>query len=461
MDPLNSLSPLDGRYSQKIHILRDFFSEAALMRYRILVEVEWFIFLCNELKLQGTRTFGSADLKKIRALHENFDLAKAGRIKEIEKETNHDVKAVEYFIKENLEATIFEPYFEFIHFTCTSEDINNLAYGLMLKEALKKVYLPIATSLQEIIHSHAAKYKKAAMMSRTHGQPATPTTMGKELINFVARLDRQLRTLNNPEILGKMNGASGNFNAHLVAYPNVKWLQASQKFIAGLGLKPNLFTTQVEPHDCLAEIFDAIKRINTILIDFNRDIWTYISLGYFRQKMREGEVGSSTMPHKVNPIDFENSEGNLGLANALLEHFSAKLPISRLQRDLTDSTVLRNIGPALGYCILAYKSCIQGLHKIEINSTGLNEDLQDSWELLAEPVQVVMRRYGIEKPYEKLKTLTRGKKINKSTLHRFIDGLALPSGEKKRLKSLTPSKYIGLAVELAENFKVQKPNSKI
>jgi adenylosuccinate lyase len=454
---LTSISPLDGRYSQKVEELRAFFSESALMRYRVLVEIEWFIFLCHELKLEGTKVFKAAEIERLRGLWQKFDPADANRIKEIEKTTNHDVKAVEYFLKEKLKESVFEPYFEFIHFACTSEDINNLAYALMLRDAMQRVIFPVLIGLKELIFEKARKYQAIPMISRTHGQPATPTTLGKEFINFLARLERQLEFY--PKIFGKINGAIGNFNAHIVAYPKIDWLNASVRFIATLGLKPSLYTTQIEPHDFLAEIFDKFKLINTILIDFNRDIWTYISFGYFKQKLKEGEVGSSTMPHKVNPIDFENSEGNLGLANALFEYFSAKLPISRLQRDLTDSTTLRNIGSAFAYSLLAYKSCIQGLHKLELNEQKLKMDLDEAWELLAEPVQVVMRKYKLEKPYEQLKKLTRGKKITQKTLHTFIDGLKIPAPEKKRLKNLTPSKYIGLAKELVENYESYRENN--
>ncbi len=452
-DPLYSISPLDGRYGSKVDDLRAYFSEAALMKYRVMVEVEWFVFLCNQLKLNGTMVWKPIELKEIRSLYEFFDDVNANRVKAIEKTTNHDVKAIEYFIKENLKGTAFEPYLEFVHFGCTSEDINNLSYALMLKGVLKNVVQPVLTGLSELIHQLGKKYKGVAMISRTHGQPATPTTMGKELINFLVRLERQLEALKGVEILGKMNGAVGNFNAHIVAYPNVKWVEASNKFIQQLGLTANLHTTQIEPHDFMAEIFDALKRINTIIVGLDRDIWTYISHGYFKQKLKEGEVGSSTMPHKVNPIDFENSEGNLGVANALLAHFSEKLPLSRLQRDLTDSTVLRNIGCGIGYSVLAYKNCIQGLHKLQLNEAALEQDLDSNWELLAEPIQMVMRRYGIEKPYEKLKELTRGRKVDKGTLHRFIDNLKIPKAEQKRLKALTPSKYIGLAIELVDSYK--------
>ena len=452
-DPVNNISPLDGRYDGKVDDLRDFFSEAALMTYRVKVEIEWFIFLCNDLKLKGTRLWKQAEVKELRTLYEYFDTVNAKRVKNIEKVTNHDVKAIEYFIKENLKGSAFEPYLEFIHFGCTSEDINNLSYALMLKGSLENVVMPVLTGLSEILYKMALRYRLVAMMARTHGQPATPTTLGKELINFLVRLERQMQALSNIRLFGKMNGAVGNMNAHLVAYPSVNWLEASNKFIQKLELRPNLYTTQIEPHDFYAEIFDALRRINIILLDLDRDIWTYISMGYFKQKIKEGEVGSSTMPHKVNPIDFENSEGNLGVANALLTHFAEKLPVSRLQRDLSDSTVERNIGSAIAYSVLAYKNCIQGLNKLELNRRALAADLENSWELLAEPIQTVLRKYRVPKAYEKLKELTRGKQVTKAILHKFINSLKIPLSEKGKLKALTPSGYLGLAVKLVESYK--------
>lgn len=451
-DPVNNISPLDGRYSSKVEELRPFFSEFALMKYRVLVEVEWFIYLSNTLKLDGTKVLKAMEVKELRSLYEYFDDVNANRVKEIESTTNHDVKAIEYFIKENLIDSSIEPYLEFVHFACTSEDINNLAYALMLRDAMKSVVEPLATGVEVVVHDLAQKYKTVPMMSRTHGQPATPTTLGKEFIIYLARLERQLESFSSVKIMGKINGAVGNFNAHAVAYPEVKWVDVSKKFIQQLGLEPNLYTTQIESHDFQAEIFDALKRFNTVLMDLNRDMWTYISLGYFKQRLKEGEVGSSTMPHKVNPIDFENSEGNLGIANALLEHFSAKLPVSRMQRDLTDSTVQRNVGLAIGYSVLSYKNCIQGLSKLDLNKARLEEDLENNYELLAEPIQTVMRRYKIEGAYEQLKALTRGKNINQATISQFIDNLKLPANEKKKLKSLTPAKYIGLAVELVDSY---------
>lgn len=451
-DPITNISPLDGRYDKKVDGLRKYFSESALIRYRIYVEIEWFIFLCNDLKLEGTKIWSTRELKHIRSIYEYFDVVAANRVKEIEKTTNHDVKAVEYYIKESLRGAAFAKYFEFIHFACTSEDINNLSYALMVRDALTEELFPVLTGLLQGLGKLAKKYKSVPMMARTHGQPATPTTLGKEFVNVVARIQRQKKNLKTVKILGKMNGAVGNFNAHAVAYPDVKWPDVSKNFIHSLGLDVNLYTTQIEPHDYLAELFDGIRRVNTILIDLNRDLWTYISLGYFKQKLKEGEVGSSTMPHKVNPIDFENSEGNLGMANALLGYFSEKLPISRMQRDLTDSTTLRNLGCAFGYSLLSYKNCIQGLNKLELNKEIIQRDLDNSWELLAEPIQTVMRRYKIEKPYEKLKELTRGKVVNQRTIQLFIDKLKIPADVKKRLKMLTPSKYIGLATELVDSY---------
>jgi len=451
-DPIFNISPLDGRYDKKVEALRHYFSEAALIRYRVYVEIEWFIFLCNYVKLKGTKVWKPKELTQLRSIYELLDTVGANRVKDIEKTTNHDVKAVEYYIKESLKGSAFEPYLEFIHFACTSEDINNLSYALMIRDGLDAELIPVLSGVIQYLGKLAKKHKDVPMMARTHGQPATPTTLGKEFVNVVARLDYQLLSLKNLRILGKMNGAVGNFNAHAVAYPKVKWIEESKKFIQALGLEPNLYTTQIEPHDYMAEIFDAIRRVNVILIDLNRDVWTYVSLGYFTQKLRAGEVGSSTMPHKVNPIDFENSEGNLGLANALLTYFSEKLPISRMQRDLTDSTTLRNIGSAFAYSVLAYKNCIQGLNKLELNKEIIQRDLENSWELLAEPIQTVMRKYKIEKPYEKLKELTRGKTVNKQTIAKFIDKLKIPADEKKRLKMLTPSKYIGLASELVDSY---------
>lgn len=451
-DTLENISPLDGRYGDKVTELRPFFSESALMRYRVLVEIEWFIFLCNQIKLKGTKVWKPRELKDLRSIYEYFDLVDASRVKEIEKTTNHDVKAIEYLIKEKLKGSAFEPYLEFVHFGCTSEDINNLSYALMIKGGLEKL-IPVLTGVMELLYEMAQKNKTLAMMARTHGQPASPTTLGKELINYVARLERQVAGLKKQSVMGKINGAVGNFNAHNVAYANVDWQVESKKFIQLLGLEYNAFTTQIEPHDFVAEICDNIKRANTILLDLNRDIWSYISIGYFRQKVKKGEIGSSTMPHKVNPIDFENSEGNLGVANSLFKYFAEKLPVSRMQRDLTDSTTFRNVGSALAYSVLAYKNCIQGLHKLEVNKKVIERDLNDNWELLAEPIQTVMRKYKVPDAYEKLKELTRGKKLTQKGMQKFVDSLKLPAAEKKKLKALTPLKYIGLAVELVDSYK--------
>jgi adenylosuccinate lyase len=447
--PLQAISPLDGRYASKTQALQDYFSEAALMRHRVWVEIEWLIALSdaglNELKplSESSRTF-------LRALVSGFGLTQASRIKAIEARTNHDVKAVEYFLKESVasQPEILKAA-EFIHFACTSEDINNVSHALMLAGAREKVMLPsldkIIAKLRDMAHQTAA----VPMLSRTHGQTASPTTVGKEIANVVQRLKAARQAIAQVEMLAKMNGAVGNFNAHVSAYPEVSWPTVSKKVIESLGLRQNDYTIQIEPHDYMAALYDAYARANTILIDFNRDIWGYVSLGYFKQRLKDGEVGSSTMPHKVNPIDFENSEGNLGLANALLRHLSEKLPISRWQRDLTDSTVLRNMGVALGYCLLSYDSCLRGLNKLEINLERLAADLDNAWEVLAEPIQTVMRRYGLPEPYEQLKAFTRGRPITQVDLHGFISQLAVPEAVKKELLLLTPARYIGLAEKLA------------
>ncbi|MFH1284213.1 MAG: adenylosuccinate lyase [Candidatus Peregrinibacteria bacterium] len=455
---LLSISPLDGRYSNKVDYLSQYFSEAALMRYRILVEIEWFIFLFNDLKLKGTRPLKPTELRILRSIYEQFDVVNAQRVKDIEKTTNHDVKAIEYFVKEQLKGGSLEKYGEFVHFACTSEDINNLAYACMIRDFLERDMVPMMSGLVQEIYSQALDYGKLPMMARTHGQPATPTILGKEFINYVARLEKELEILLSYSccIPAKMNGAVGNYNAHIVAYKDVDWISASKKFIQTLGLAFNEYTTQIEPHDGLAGIFDSVKRINNIVLDFDRDMWTYISMNYFGQKAVSGEVGSSTMPHKVNPIDFENSEGNVGIANALLEHFSAKLQISRMQRDLSDSTVLRNIGSAFSYSILAYKSTIKGLSKCVVNKKVIQDDLKDRWELLAEPIQVVMRKNLIKDSYEKLKKLTRGKGgITKTTIHGFIRSLKIPASDKKALLALTPEKYTGLAEKLVTSYKLK------
>ncbi|GMR17872.1 MAG: adenylosuccinate lyase [Gammaproteobacteria bacterium] len=444
---LTALSPLDGRYQKITAPLRVIFSEYGLIRYRVLVEIRWLQMLGEHAQIKEVPLFSKATSVILDTIIKNFSEQDAERVKEIEATTNHDVKAVEYFLKEkiknNKELVAVQ---EYIHFACTSEDINNLAYGLMLDEAREQILLPLIEKIIEAIKDMATRYSEQPMLSRTHGQPASATTVGKEMANVVHRLTRQKEQIINVSILGKINGAVGNYNAHLVAYPDIDWEAASKTFVEKIGLCWNAFTTQIEPHDYIAELFDAISRFNTILIDFNRDIWAYISLGYFKQKVIEGEVGSSTMPHKVNPIDFENSEGNLGLANAILGHLSSKLPISRWQRDLTDSTVLRNIGVGAGYSVLAYASCLRGLAKLEINSHQLNKDLDANWEILAEPIQTVMRRYGIEQAYEKLKVLTRGKEgINESSLRAFVESLELPDDAKTALLALTPANYTGNA----------------
>jgi adenylosuccinate lyase len=451
-DPLLCLSPLDGRYRAKVAVLREHFSEFALLRCRVRVEVAWLIALADEPAIREVPPFSDVALGALQKTAEQFSTTDAAAIKAIESRTNHDVKAVEYWLKERfIDQPEIARVAEFVHFACTSEDINNLSHALMLQGARRGVLLPalesIARTLRALSHAHAA----LPMLSRTHGQAATPTTLGKELANVVARLDRQIRAIAGQPLLGKFNGAVGNFNAHLAAYPEVDWEALARRLVESFGLEFNTHTTQIEPHDAMAELFDAFMRANTVLIDLDRDVWGYISLGYFKQRLKEGEVGSSTMPHKVNPIDFENSEGNLGLANAILQHLSAKLPISRWQRDLTDSTVLRNMGVALGYCLLGYVSCAQGLGKLEVNARRLAEELDANWEVLAEPIQTVMRRYGVESPYEQLKALTRGKQeITQASLHAFIDGLAIPVEVKTRLKALTPGTYLGKAEELAK-----------
>lgn len=450
---LSALSPLDGRYANKIDPLRAILSETGFMHHRVKVEVAWLKALSNA-GFTEIKPFSASATNYLTKLVNEFGETEAARIKEIEAVTNHDVKAVEYWIKEQVkDIPELLAASEFIHFACTSEDINNTSHGMMLLAARNQVMLPaldkLISKLTDIAHNNAA----LPMLSRTHGQPASPTTLGKEMANVVARLKRAAQRIANVEILGKMNGAVGNYNAHLSAYPDVDWEAFSKKVIEQqLGLKHNPYTTQIEPHDYMAEMFDAFARANTILLDLNRDIWGYISIGYFKQATKAGEIGSSTMPHKVNPIDFENSEGNLGLANAVLKHLSEKLPISRWQRDLTDSTVLRNIGVAFGYTLLAYDSCLRGLNKLEVNPLRLAEDLDATWEVLAEPIQTVMRRYSIENPYEQLKELTRGKGISKEALHEFISGLAIPDSAKKLLLEMTPASYIGLANDLAQKL---------
>ena len=449
---LSALSPLDGRYATKTDALRPILSEAGFMHHRVKVEVAWLIAL-SEAGFAELPPFSKSARALLEGLASNFTEDDAARIKSIEAVTNHDVKAVEYWLKEKVnDVPELVKASEFIHFACTSEDINNTSHGMMLKTARDEILLPqlasVIAKLTELAHEHA----ELPMMSRTHGQPARPTTLGKEMANVVARLKRASERIAGVQILGKMNGAVGNYNAHLSAYPDIDWAAFSRKVIEDkLGLTFNPHTIQIEPHDYIAELFDAIARTNTILLDLNRDIWGYISIGYFKQRTKAGEIGSSTMPHKVNPIDFENSEGNLGMANAVLKHMSEKLPLSRWQRDLTDSTVLRNIGVGFGYSVLAYDSCLRGLNKLEVNPERLAADLNESWEVLAEPIQTVMRRYGIENPYEQLKELTRGKGITKEALREFIQGLTIPTEEKKRLLDMTPASYIGLAAQLARD----------
>jgi adenylosuccinate lyase len=450
---LSALSPLDGRYASKTDALRPILSEAGFMHHRVKVEIAWLLAL-SEAGLDELKPFSAESKARLQKLAAEFTEQDAARIKAIEATTNHDVKAVEYWLKEKVQG---DPELvaasEFIHFACTSEDINNTSHGMMLHTARDTVLLPALDKLIERLSEIAHQHADMPMMSRTHGQPASPTTMGKEIANVVARLRRAQQAIATVEILAKMNGAVGNYNAHLSAYPKVDWQAFSREVVEQrLGLTFNPYTIQIEPHDYIAELFDAIARANTILIDLSRDVWGYISLGFFKQKTKAGEIGSSTMPHKVNPIDFENAEGNLGMANAVLRHMAEKLPISRWQRDLTDSTVLRNIGVGFGYTLLAYDSCLRGLNKLEANPARMAEDLDQNWEVLAEPVQTVMRRYGIENPYEQLKELTRGKGISQAALREFIQGLAIPQDAKDRLLAMTPATYIGLAAQLAKDI---------
>ena len=451
---LNALSPLDGRYQTKLDSLRPYFSEYALIKHRAWVEVEWLKALAAEPSLKEIAAFGVDTIKELDSAIASFSEVDAMQVKAIEARTNHDVKALEYWLKEKFDGNLeIKAASEFIHFACTSEDINNLSHGLMLKTARDNIMLPFLSDLMARLSELSHQLADQPMLARTHGQTASPTTMGKEMANVAYRLQRQQKQLTENQILGKINGAVGNFNAHLSAYPDFDWASFAEKFVQHLGLTYNPMTIQIEPHDYMAELYDTLARINTILIDLNRDIWGYISVGYFKQKVKAGEIGSSTMPHKVNPIDFENSEGNLGLANAVLRHMAEKLPISRWQRDLTDSTVLRNMGVAFGYTLLGYDSCLRGLNKLEINPAKLAEDLDNSWEVLAEPIQTVMRRFGIANPYEQLKELTRGKGgINKASLHAFINELAIPNEAKQGLLAMTPASYIGKATALAKSI---------
>ena len=451
---LNALSPLDGRYQSKLDALRPCFSEYALIRHRALVEIEWLKALAHDPAISEVAAFSAATLQELDASIANFGETEASQIKAIETRTNHDVKALEYWLKERFDGNPeIRAASEFIHFACTSEDINNLSHALMLKSARDTVLLPMLDQVIGKLTELAHELADTPMLAHTHGQPASPTTLGKEIANVVYRLRRQREQLANAEILGKINGAVGNFNAHLAAYPDFDWEAFAWKFVESLGLAYNPYTIQIEPHDYMAELYDTMARINTILIDLDRDVWGYISMGYFKQKVKKDEVGSSAMPHKVNPIDFENSEGNLGLANALLRHLAEKLPISRWQRDLTDSTVLRNMGVAFGYTLLGYDSCLKGLGKLEVNRARLAEDLDTTWEVLAEPIQTVMRRHGIKNPYEQLKELTRGKGgITKEMLHEFIVDLDIPQEAKDRLLAMTPGSYTGKASELASRI---------
>lgn len=456
MNTLTALSPIDGRYASKVDSLRPYLSEFGLIHARVTVEVRWLQTLANHADIHEIQPFSAATNERLDAIVVNFSEADAMRIKDIERTTNHDVKAVEYFLKEKIaDIDALKDAGEFIHFACTSEDINNLSHALMLKSGRDV----LAQTMQKIIDEIAALAETHAdqpMLSRTHGQTASPTTLGKEMANVAYRLHRQLKQFNNVELLGKINGAVGNYNAHLSAYPQIDWAKNAEHFVTSLGLTFNPYTTQIEPHDYIAELFDALRRYNTILIDFNRDVWTYISLGYFKQKLKDGEVGSSTMPHKVNPIDFENSEGNLGIANAVLAHLGEKLPISRMQRDLTDSTVLRNMGVGFAQSLIAFDACLKGIGKLELNANRLNEDLELAQEVLAEPIQTVMRRYNVEKPYEKLKALTRGQAMTREMMVNFVNGdelSAVPETERQRLADLTPATYTGNAAQQAKNLK--------
>lgn len=452
LSQLTALSPIDGRYGAKTTDLRPIFSEYGLIKHRVLVEVRWLQMLAAQPNIDEVPDLSEHATRVLNDIVDKFSVEDAQRVKNIEKTTNHDVKAVEYFLKEKIAGNEeLEAVSEFIHFACTSEDINNLAYGLMLRAARTQSLLPMMDDMIKAVSDLAHKYAEQPMLSRTHGQPASPTTVGKEMANVAFRLKRQREQVVMVPMLGKINGAVGNYNAHLSAYPELDWQSIAANFVTGLGLDWNPYTTQIEPHDYIAEFFDAVARFNTIVIDFCRDVWGYISVGYFKQRTVAGEVGSSTMPHKVNPIDFENAEGNLGLANALFDHLAAKLPVSRWQRDLTDSTVLRNLGVGLAHGAIAYQSCLKGIAKLEANPARLAEDLDHAWEVLAEPIQTVMRRYGIEKPYEKLKELTRGKGIDQDSLKNFIQNLAIPEAEKQRLLGLTPASYIGNAVQQTRN----------
>ena len=455
LSTLTAINPIDGRYGDKTAELRPYFSEFGLIYYRVYVEIRWFQFLASQQKIKELPALGDEENNFLEKLIVDFDETEAAIVKSNEATTNHDVKAVEYYLKSKFVGSgisSLEKNIEFIHFACTSEDINNLSHALMLKDGRDNVLRPLMDELNQKLAEFARDYANLPMLSRTHGQTATPTTLGKEFANVVARLRRQVKQLGAVQIMGKINGAVGNLNAHQVTYPDLDWLAMSEQFVSSLGIIWNPYTTQIEPHDYMAEMFQAMSRFNTILIDFNRDIWSYISIGYFKQRKVEGETGSSTMPHKVNPIDFENSEGNLGIANAIFGHLSEKLPISRWQRDLTDSTVLRNMGTGLAYSLLSYKSTLKGLGKLEINPTALAEDLNRSWEILAEPIQTIMRRHGVEEPYEKLKELTRGQSLKQESIEQMLETLDIPESARALIRELTPMNYTGLASELVEKL---------
>ena len=454
LSALSAISPVDGRYGSKVKSLRPIFSEFGLIKYRVTVEVRWLQKLAATAAISEVPAFSAQANQALDAIVANFSEEDALSIKKIEATTNHDVKAVEYFLKDKISDNAeLNAVTEFIHFGCTSEDINNLSHGLMLNDCREEVLLPEIDKILAAIKALAVEYKTIPMMCRTHGQPASPSTLGKEMANVYVRLQRQREQIANVEMLGKINGAVGNYNAHLSAYPEVDWHEYASEFVTSLGLSFNAFTTQIEPHDYIAELFDAVARFNTILIDFDRDIWGYIAMGHFKQKTIAGEIGSSTMPHKVNPIDFENSEGNLGIANALFTHLAQKLPISRWQRDLTDSTVLRNLGVGFAHAMIAYGATLKGISKLQVNEENLAAELDSNWEVLAEPIQTVMRRYGIEKPYEKLKDLTRGKRVDGDSMREFIMTLDLPDSAKAQLCEMTPASYIGRAVYFIDELK--------
>ncbi|MBL0388166.1 adenylosuccinate lyase [Tumebacillus sp. ITR2] len=449
---IKAISPLDGRYAEQMNGLNECFSEWALLKFRVHVEIEWLIKMAQIQGLDEVRSFTAEEVNTLRAIAANFDEASSARIKEIERTTKHDVKAVEYFIKEQLKDSTLVDVLEFVHFSCTSEDINNLSHALMLKTAIHDVWLPLAEKFVQGVADLAENTKDVSMLARTHGQTASPTTVGKEIAVFVYRWQRQLRQFGHLEFLGKFNGAVGNFNAHTSAYPHLNWEEIASSFVEGLGLTYNPLTTQIESHDYMAECFHAMMRFNNILLDFDRDIWQYISLGYFKQRVVAGEVGSSTMPHKVNPINFENSEANVGLSNAVLDHLANKLPISRLQRDLTDSSAIRNMGVGVAHSFLALQSALRGLNQLNINLDALAQDLNDAWEVLAEPIQTVMRKAGHDNPYEKLKELTRGAAMTEETMRAFVEGLDLEPQDKQRLLDMTPSSYIGIAPQLVKHI---------